>query len=108
MQMTALVFYFGLSGVRTYQMFVRRPRSHGPNVLLGLDVREPGLLDQGFENGARTRVDAEFSRGNDEFLVESFGIVFPGERVVRRPPFQVEVDEFDPSAWLGVPDKHGD
>ena len=94
-------------GVRTYQMFVSRPRPHGPNVLLGLDVREPGLLHQRFEKGSRTRLQTVFSGCHEEQLVEVFGSVVRGERVVGRLQFQVEVNVFDPSARLGMPDKDG-
>ena len=94
-------------GVGTYQMFVSRPGSHGPNVLLRLDVREPGLLQQCFKYGSRTRVQADLSGGHDEQFVEVFGSVFLGEGLVRRLPLQVEIDEFNPSACLGMPDKNG-
>ena len=105
MQKTTLSFR--MLGVGTYQMFVSRPGSHGPNVLLGLDVREPGLLHQCFENGSRTRFEAAFSGGHEEQLVEVFGSVFLGEGAVRRLPFQVEINVFNPSACLGMPNKDG-
>ena len=89
-------------------MFVSGPGPHGPNVLLGLDVREPGLLQEGFENRSRTRIEAALSGRLEEELVEVFGSVILGEGVVRRLPFHVEINVFDPSAWPGVPDKNGD
>ena len=88
-------------------MFVRRPCPHGPNVLLGLDVREPGLLHQCFENGSGAWVEAAFSGRHEEQFVEVFGGVVRGEGVVRGLPFHVEVNVFDPSAWPGVPDEDG-
>ena len=88
-------------------MFVSRPRPHGPKVLLGLDIRKSGLLHQCLENGSGTRVQAAFSRGHEEQFVEVFGSVILGKGVVRRLPFQVEINVFNPSAWLGVPDKDG-
>ena len=100
------MLWFG-SFARTYQVFVSGPGPHGPNVLLGLDVREAGLLHQRFENGSRTRVQAALSGRQEEQFVEVFGSVLLGEGVVRRLPFQVEVDVFHPSAWLGVPDRDG-
>ena len=108
MQRTLLSFdKNGLVGVRTYQMFVRGPCPHGPNVLLGLDVREPGLLHQCFENGSGAWVEAAFSGRHEEQFVEVFGSVVRGEGVVWGLPFQIEINVFDPSAWPGVPEEDG-
>ena len=88
-------------------MFVSRPGPHGPHVLLRPDVREAGLLHQRFEHGSRAGFQAALPGRHEEDLVEVFGSVVRGEGAVRRIPFEVEINVFDPSAWLGMPDKYG-
>ena len=37
--------------MRTYQMLISGPHSHGPNALLDRDVRETGVFEPAFEEG---------------------------------------------------------
>ena len=84
-------------------MFVSGPSPHGPNVPFSLDVLEASVVQQAFEEGSRTRVQPDLSGGGEEEFVEISGSVVLREGIVRGPPFQVEIDEFDLSARFGMP-----
>ena len=86
-------------------MFVSWPSAHGQDMPLSLHTLETSVFQPAFEKGARTRLHAAFSGGRKEDFVEILGRVLAGDGIVWGPAFQVEIDEFGPSAWLNMPSK---
>lgn len=90
-------------GVDTYELLIFRPSPNGPDESLGVYVLEPCVLHPSFQIQARTRLDIRLARYSNEFIVELFAGRIFFQRAVRRDPVDIQVDELDPAAGLGMP-----